>query len=56
MMGVLAASPIALPIPGLAGASAWYIFDAWFLLAVGSVVPQQLAPEENTEKIRMMIR
>jgi hypothetical protein len=32
-------------IPGLAGASAWYIFDAWFLLALGSVLPQRSAPE-----------
>jgi hypothetical protein len=40
MLGVLAALPIALPIPGLTGNSAWYIFLAWFLLAAGSVVPQ----------------
>ena len=48
MMGVLSALPISLPIPGLAGASAWYIFDAWFLLALGSVLPQRSAPEEKT--------
>jgi len=41
ILGVLSALPIALPIPGLAGASAWYIFLAWFLLAAGSVVPQR---------------
>jgi hypothetical protein len=40
MLGVLSALPISLPIPGMAGASAWYIFLAWFLLASGSVVPQ----------------
>jgi hypothetical protein len=47
MMGILSALPISLPIPGLADASAWYIFDAWFLLAVGSILPQPLAQEEN---------
>ena len=46
MMGVLSASPIALQIPGLAGGSAWYIFDAWFILAAGSVLPQGSAAEE----------
>jgi len=45
MMGVLSALPISLPIPGLAGASAWYVFDAWFLLAVGTVLPQSPASE-----------
>jgi hypothetical protein len=39
MFGILASLPIALPIPGLTGNSAWYIFAAWFLLAAGSVVP-----------------
>jgi hypothetical protein len=47
IMGILSALPISLPIPGLADASAWYIFDAWFLLAVGSILPQQAAQEEN---------
>jgi len=47
MLGVLAALPISLPIPGLAGNSAWYIFTAWFLLAAGSIAPQGSAPEEN---------
>ena len=47
MMGILSALPISLPIPGLAEASAWYIFDAWFLLAVGSILPQPSAREEN---------
>lgn len=41
MLGVLAALPIALPIPALTGNSAWYIFLAWFLLAAGSVVPRR---------------
>jgi hypothetical protein len=41
MLGVLAALPISLPIPGLTENSAWYIFLAWFLLAAGSVVPHQ---------------
>jgi hypothetical protein len=55
MMGVLSALPIGLPIPGIAslnGASAWYIFDAWFLLAVGSVLPQHAAPEHNFGQAR----
>jgi hypothetical protein len=39
MLGILASLPISLPIPGLTGNSAWYIFAAWFLLAAGSVVP-----------------
>jgi hypothetical protein len=39
MLGVLAALPISLPIPGLTGNSAWYIFLAWFLLAAGTIVP-----------------
>jgi hypothetical protein len=50
MMGILSALPISLPIPGLAGASAWYIFDAWFLLAVGSALPQVSVPEEITAR------
>jgi hypothetical protein len=39
MLGVLAAMPIELPIPGLSGNAAWYIFLAWFLLAAGAVIP-----------------
>jgi hypothetical protein len=40
MMGVLAALPIELPIPGLVPENAaWYIFLGWFLLAAGSVLP-----------------
>jgi hypothetical protein len=39
MLGVLAAIPIELPIPGLTGNAAWYIFLAWFLLATGTIVP-----------------
>jgi hypothetical protein len=38
MLGVLAALPIELPISGLTGNSAWYIFLAWFLLAAGCIV------------------
>jgi hypothetical protein len=41
MLGVLAALPISLPIPGLSGNSAWYIFLAWFLLAAGNIVPMR---------------
>jgi hypothetical protein len=47
MLGVLAALPISLPIPGLSGNSAWYIFLAWFLLAAGSVVPGQSGPQSE---------
>jgi hypothetical protein len=41
MLGVPAALPISLPIPGLTGNSAWYIFLGWFLLAVNVALPQQ---------------
>jgi hypothetical protein len=41
MLGVLAALPISLPIPGLTGNSAWYIFLGWFLLALNTALPQQ---------------
>jgi hypothetical protein len=41
LLGVLAALPISLPIPGLTENSSWYIFLAWFLLAAGSVVPHR---------------
>jgi hypothetical protein len=44
MLGVLAALPISLPIPGLTANSSWYIFLAWFLLAAGSVVPHRDDP------------
>ena len=40
MLGVLAAIPIELPIPGLTGNSAWYIFLAWFLLAADTALPR----------------
>ena len=40
MLGVLAALPIALPIPGLTGNSAWYIFLGWFLLSAGTALPR----------------
>jgi hypothetical protein len=49
IMGILASLPISLPIPGLSSASAWYIFDAWFLLALGSILPRPPASEENRE-------
>jgi hypothetical protein len=40
MMGVLAVLPISLPIPFLVIENApWYIFLAWFLLAVGTALP-----------------
>lgn len=47
ILGVLAALPIALPIPALSGNSAWCIFLAWFLLAAGTVVPQHSASKAN---------
>jgi hypothetical protein len=47
LLGVLAAMPIELPIPGLTGNSAWYIFLAWFLLAAGSLVPRRDNPDRN---------
>jgi hypothetical protein len=48
MLGILAALPISLPIPGLTGNSAWYIFAAWFLLAAGSVVRPGVEPAEKS--------
>jgi hypothetical protein len=47
MLGVLAAFPIALPIPALTGNPTWYIFLAWFLLAAGSAIPH--SDEHNSE-------
>lgn len=41
MLGVLAALPISLPIPGLTSNSTWYIFLAWFLLSAGTVLPRK---------------
>jgi len=42
MMGILAALPIGLPIPGLVhDNAAWYIFLGWFLLAAATVIPQR---------------
>ena len=42
MIGVLAALPIGLPIPGVfAGNAALYIFLGWFLLAAGNVLQPQ---------------
>ena len=41
LLGVLAALPISLPIPGLTENSSWYIFLAWFLLAAGCAIPQR---------------
>ena len=46
MLGVLAAMPISLPIPGLTGNPTWYIFLAWFLLSAGTVVPPQWTESE----------
>jgi hypothetical protein len=41
LVGVLAALPIAMPIPGLfEDNAALYIFLGWFLLAVATVLPQ----------------
>ena len=50
MLGVLAALPIALPIPGLTGNSAWYIFLAWFLLAAGNIVPTRDEQSAETQQ------
>ncbi|HEX4408791.1 MAG TPA: hypothetical protein VH206_08465 [Xanthobacteraceae bacterium] len=49
MLGILAAIPIELPIPGLTGNSSWYIFAAWFLLAAGSVTPLGSKSEANPQ-------
>jgi hypothetical protein len=50
IMGVLAALPIELPIPGLiADNAAWYIFLGWFLLAAGNALPPRSATEEGAE-------
>jgi hypothetical protein len=46
MLGVLAALPIELPIPGVHDNAAWYIFLGWFLLAAGTV----LQPKEEQQK------
>jgi hypothetical protein len=44
MIGVMASLPIELPIPGIvADNSALYIFLGWFLLSVGTVLPQRAA-------------
>lgn len=51
MLGVLAASPILLPIPALTANSSWYIFLAWFMLAAGSLLPayDKQRPESESE-------
>jgi len=49
MLGILAALPIALPIPGLTGNSSWYIFAAWFLLAAGSVASPASKTKEPSD-------
>jgi hypothetical protein len=49
MLGILAALPIALPIPGLTGNSSWYIFAAWFLLAAGSITPMGTNSETDSQ-------
>lgn len=50
LLGVLAALPIGLPIPGLTGNSAWYIFLAWFLLAAGTILPTRSTTDESVPK------
>jgi len=50
LLGVLAAFPIELPIPGLTGNSSWYIFLAWFLLAAGNIVPKWQKRDPETQK------
>jgi hypothetical protein len=52
MLGVLAALPISLPIPGLTSNSSWYIFLAWFLLSAGIVLPQkaETTPDEQRNR------
>lgn len=37
MVGVLAAEPIAVVMPGVS--PAWFVFLAWFVLAAGCVLP-----------------
>jgi len=40
LAGVLAALPLALPLPGFSpDAAAWYIFLGWFLLATATALP-----------------
>lgn len=56
MVGVLAALPIGLPIPGLfEDNAALYIFLGWFLLAVATVLPQTAAtaPAQEAPASRM---
>jgi hypothetical protein len=48
MLGILAALPISLPIPGLSENSSWYIFAAWFLLAAGSIVRPEFPQEQRS--------
>ena len=54
MLGILASLPIALPIPGLTGNSAWYIFAAWFLLAAGCAMPPACWPISAGARIRII--
>ena len=45
-VGVMAALPIGLPVPGLfEDNAALYIFLGWFLLAVATVLPQRSGDE-----------
>ena len=47
LVGVLAALPIGMPIPGLfEDNAALYIFLGWFLLAVATVLPQSSGEQE----------
>jgi hypothetical protein len=56
MIGVLAAFPIELPIPGLTGNSSWYIFLAWFLLACGCILPHHVAAGDDDEAVSYRAR
>jgi hypothetical protein len=54
LVGVMAALPIGMPIPGLfENNAALYIFLGWFLLAVATVLPQssgeQAAEQQSTQ-------
>ena len=53
MVGVLAALPIGLPIPGLfEDNAALYIFLGWFLLAVATVLPQTSEQQADQQSAR----
>jgi hypothetical protein len=52
ILGILAALPISLPIPGLTGNSSWYIFAAWFLLAANTAMPPASGMKTDEQKSR----